>query len=70
MDPRPDHGETAYKGFGRFQGRKALTAGGDIPMGRPGQPAELASIYVQQAAPDASDATGRIYGAAGGSGQP
>jgi len=44
--------------------------GGHTPMGRPGQPAELASIYVQLAATDASFATGQIYGAAGGDGQP
>jgi NAD(P)-dependent dehydrogenase (short-subunit alcohol dehydrogenase family) len=44
--------------------------GGDTPLGRPGQPAELASIYVQLAAADASYATGQIYGAAGGDGQP
>jgi NAD(P)-dependent dehydrogenase (short-subunit alcohol dehydrogenase family) len=44
--------------------------GGDTPLGRPGQPAELASIYVQLAAPDNSYATGQIYGAAGGGGQP
>jgi NAD(P)-dependent dehydrogenase (short-subunit alcohol dehydrogenase family) len=44
--------------------------GGKTPMGRPGQPAELGSIYVQLAAADASYATGQIYGAAGGSGQP
>ena len=44
--------------------------GGDTPLGRPGQPAELASIYVQLAASDASYATGQVYGAAGGSGQP
>jgi NAD(P)-dependent dehydrogenase (short-subunit alcohol dehydrogenase family) len=44
--------------------------GGTTPLGRPGQPAELASIYVQLAAGDASYATGQIYGAAGGSGQP
>ncbi|MBB4659761.1 SDR family oxidoreductase [Parvularcula dongshanensis] len=44
--------------------------GGDAPLGRPGQPAELGSIYVQLAASDASYATGQIYGAAGGSGQP
>ena len=44
--------------------------GGDTPLGRPGQPAELASIYVQLAAGDASFATGQVYGAAGGSGQP
>lgn len=40
------------------------------PLGRPGQPAELASIYVQLAASDASYTTGHIYGAAGGGGQP
>ncbi|GAA4313630.1 SDR family oxidoreductase [Nibribacter koreensis] len=44
--------------------------GGDTPMGRPGQPAELASIYVQLAASDASYATGQIYAATGGGGQP
>ncbi|TGE06652.1 SDR family oxidoreductase [Hymenobacter fodinae] len=44
--------------------------GGDTPMGRPGQPAELASIYVQLADPNASYATGQVYGAAGGGGQP
>jgi NAD(P)-dependent dehydrogenase (short-subunit alcohol dehydrogenase family) len=44
--------------------------GGDTPFKRPGQPAELASIYVQLAASDASYSTGQIYGAAGGKGQP
>jgi NAD(P)-dependent dehydrogenase (short-subunit alcohol dehydrogenase family) len=44
--------------------------GGQTPMGRPGQPAELASIYVQLAASDASYATGQVYAAAGGSGGP
>ncbi|HEU4471076.1 MAG TPA: SDR family oxidoreductase [Flavisolibacter sp.] len=49
---------------------KLKSFGGDTPMGRPGQPAELASIFVQLAAPDASYSTGQIYGAAGGGGQP
>ena len=44
--------------------------GGQTPLGRPGQPVELASIYVQLAAEDASYATGQVYGAAGGGGQP
>jgi NAD(P)-dependent dehydrogenase (short-subunit alcohol dehydrogenase family) len=44
--------------------------GGQTPMGRPGQPAELASVYVQLAAEDASYATGQIYGSSGGAGQP
>ena len=49
---------------------KLKNFGGKTPMGRPGQPAELASIYVQLAAADASFATGEIYGSSGGSGQP
>jgi len=49
---------------------KLETFGSHTPMGRPGQPAELASIYVQLAAADASYATGQVYGAAGGGGQP
>lgn len=44
--------------------------GSQTPLGRPGQPAELGSIYVQLAASDASFATGQIYGSAGGDGQP
>jgi NAD(P)-dependent dehydrogenase (short-subunit alcohol dehydrogenase family) len=44
--------------------------GSHTPLGRPGQPAELGSIYVQLAATDASFATGQVYGSAGGSGQP
>ena len=49
---------------------KLKNFGGDTPLARPGQPAELGSIYVQLAASDASYSTGQIYGAAGGSGQP
>lgn len=44
--------------------------GSKTSFGRPGQPAELASIYVQLAADDASFATGNIYGSSGGQGQP
>jgi NAD(P)-dependent dehydrogenase (short-subunit alcohol dehydrogenase family) len=44
--------------------------GGNTPMARPGQPAELAPIYVQLAANDGSYATGQVYGASGGDGQP
>jgi NAD(P)-dependent dehydrogenase (short-subunit alcohol dehydrogenase family) len=44
--------------------------GSQTVLGRPGQPAELASIYVQLAAEDASFATGQIYGSSGGTGQP
>jgi len=44
--------------------------GSTAPMGRPGQPAELGSIYVQLAASDASYTTGQVYGAMGGGGLP
>jgi len=44
--------------------------GGQTPLGRPGQPGELGSIYVQLAASDASYANGQVYGASGGDGQP
>ena len=46
------------------------TFGGDTPMGRPGQPAELAPIYVLLASQESSYATGQVYGATGGSGGP
>ena len=51
--------EQKYKNFGN-----------STVFGRPGQPVELASIYVQLAASDASFATGNVYGAGGGQGQP
>jgi NAD(P)-dependent dehydrogenase (short-subunit alcohol dehydrogenase family) len=44
--------------------------GAKYPLARAGQPAELASIYVQLAAEDATYTTGNIYGAGGGLGQP
>lgn len=34
MKPRPDHGETSYRGSGRLLGRKALVTGGDSGIGR------------------------------------
>lgn len=34
MHPRPDHGETSYRGSGRLAGRKALITGGDSGIGR------------------------------------
>jgi NAD(P)-dependent dehydrogenase (short-subunit alcohol dehydrogenase family) len=49
---------------------KLKSFGGKTPLERPGQPAELASIYVQLADNDASYSTGQIYGAAGGAGMP
>ena len=44
--------------------------GADTPYGRPGQPAELAPVYVALASADSSYSTGQVYGASGGSGNP
>lgn len=55
---------------GGAQQEKVKSFGKLTSLGRPGQPAELAGIYVQLAANDASFATGNIYGAGGGIGQP
>ncbi len=49
---------------------KLKNFGGQTSFGRPGQPAELASIYVQLAANDGSYANGQVYGSSGGGGQP
>lgn len=49
---------------------KLVTFGGTAPLGRPGQPAELAGIFVRLAEDDGSYTTGNIYGAGGGQGQP
>ncbi len=34
MQPRPDHGETSYRGSGKLVGRRALITGGDSGIGR------------------------------------
>jgi NAD(P)-dependent dehydrogenase (short-subunit alcohol dehydrogenase family) len=49
---------------------KVVTFGATAPLGRPGQPAELAGIYVRLAEDGGSYTTGNIYGAGGGQGQP
>ena len=61
---------TALQVSGGATMEKLKQFGGQTPLGRPGQPVELASIYVQLAANDASYATGQVYGAMGGGGLP
>ncbi|MEG3175038.1 SDR family oxidoreductase [Sphingomonas sp. RB3P16] len=49
---------------------KLESFGSMTPLGRPGQPGELAGIYVLLAENGASYTTGHVYGAAGGGGMP
>ena len=49
---------------------KLVDFGSDTPLGRPGQPAELAGVFVRLAEDDSSYTTGNVYGAGGGKGQP
>lgn len=49
---------------------KLKSFGSDSPMGRAGQPAEIAGLYVAAADPSLSFSTGQIFGATGGNGQP
>ena len=42
--------------------------GADTPLGRPGQPVELAPVYVALANAELSFTTGQVYGASGGTG--
>jgi NAD(P)-dependent dehydrogenase (short-subunit alcohol dehydrogenase family) len=61
---------TALQVSGGQTEKKLVTFGEDTPMGRPGQPAELASVYVELASQEASYVTGQVYGASGGRGNP
>lgn len=55
---------------GGAQPGKVVTFGATAPLGRPGQPVELAGIFVRLAEDDGSYTTGNVYGAGGGQGQP
>ncbi|WP_404712315.1 SDR family oxidoreductase [Sphingomonas sp. MMS24-J13] len=66
MTPRPDHGETSYKGSGRLAGRKALITGGDSGMGRAAaiayarEGADVAISYYPSEEPDAREVVALI----------
>src|SRR4051812_16863850 len=66
MTPRPDHGETSYKGSGRLAGRKALVTGGDSGIGRAAaiafarEGADVAINYYPTEEPDAREVVALI----------
>lgn len=69
MVPRPDHGETSYKGFGRLAGRKALITGADSGIGRAvaiafaREGADVALNYLSAEEPDAQEVVALVEAA-------
>ena len=67
MTPRPDHGETSYRGSGRLAGRRALLTGGDSGIGRAAaiafarEGADVAINYLPQEEPDAREVVDLIH---------
>ena len=61
MDPKPDHGEASYQGFGRLAGRKALITGADSGIGRAvaiafaREGADVVLSYLPDEEPDAQE---------------
>ena len=69
MTPKPDCGETTYKGSGRLQGRRALVTGGDSGIGRAAaiafarEGADVAINYFPTEEPDAREVKALIEAA-------
>ncbi|TRX76082.1 SDR family oxidoreductase [Pseudomonas mangiferae] len=61
---------TALQVSGGQTMEKLKQFGADTPLERPGQPAEIAPVYVLLASTESSYVTGQVYGASGGKGQP
>lgn len=61
---------TALQVSGGQTMQKLKQFGSDTPLKRPGQPAEIAGLYVQLASAQSSYVTGQVFGASGGAGQP
>ena len=59
---------TALQPSGGQPQEKVEEFGSEVPLGRPGQPVELAPVYVFLASQEASYVTGEVYGATGGNG--
>lgn len=48
--------------------QKVAELGKEVPFGRPGQPVEIAPVYVLLASQESSYITGEVYGVTGGIG--
>jgi hypothetical protein len=66
MDPKPDHGEGSYRGFGRLADRKAVITGADSGIGRAvaiafaREGADIAMNYLESEEEDAQEVVSLI----------
>ncbi len=69
MEPKPDHGEESYRGFGRLEGRRAVITGADSGIGRAvaiafaREGADLVLNYLASEEADAKEVVGLVEAA-------
>ncbi len=66
MEPKPDHGETSYRGAGKLEGRRALVTGADSGIGRAAaiafarEGADVALVHLPEEEEDAREVVALI----------